>query len=118
MDRLPLADLLDGNLPPSDEPIHRLEKPHYKRDGLYGQTPFKPREVATVALTTEQVCLHCGTSHLGFGGIFHEFMGMGEDGPLKMRTPTKALKSEIQQIIHTTENVPYCPTCLGEGSHE
>ena len=116
MDRLPLADLLDNNLPPSDEPIHRLEKPHYKRDGLYGATPFKPREVTIVAVTTEQICSHCGSSHLGFGGVFYEFLGQGLHGPMMMRNPViNPTKDKIQKVAHITENVPYCPTCLGKG---
>ena len=116
MDRLPLSDLLDGNLPPTDKPLHRLEKPCYKRDGLYGATPFKPKEVTIVAVTTEQVCKHCGASHLGFGGVFYEFLGQGLNGPLMMRNVARGItKDKIEKVAHVTEQVPYCPTCLGKG---
>ena len=112
-----LADLLSGNIPaPTPPPNPRIAPPSYRRDGLYGRTPFKLREAHIVAVTTEQVCRHCGSSHMGFGGVFYEFTGQGEGGALTMRNAAPdATKDQIERVVHETDEVPYCPTCLGKG---
>lgn len=113
-----LDDLLDGKLPPSDVG-HRLERPGYKRDGLYGETPFRPRgDPIIVALTIEQHCKHCGHSWLTFGGLFREFSGTALQGPALYRNALKdAPKGEISKVQHLHENIPYCPHCLGTGDN-
>lgn len=120
MSKPSLIDLLDNNLPeppPSNEPIHKLERPSFRRDGLFGRTPFKVREAELVAVTTEQVCLCCGSTHLGFGGIFREYQGTVGVAETTTRTLVDGpvLKTQIDRVTHVTEKVPYCPTCLGKG---
>lgn len=113
---LTLDSVLDGELPLSDTP-HKLERPGYKREGLYGPTPFTPRgDPILIALTIEQHCRHCGHSWLSFGGIFREFEGTALMGEARFRNAVKdATKDKIEKVQHLHEEVPYCPHCLGMG---
>lgn len=112
---LTLDELLDGAAePPSEAPLHVHERPAYRRDGLYGSTPFKARVERIVALTTEQQCLNCGAVHMGFGGLYREFEGQGLMGTLSLRNEVKGpvTKDAINRVQHDRTEVPFCPSCL------
>ncbi len=114
---LTLDSVLDGELPLRDEPLHKLERPGYKREGLFGPTPFISKgDPIIVALTIEQSCLHCGHQWLYFGGLFREFSGTALAGETTFRNRLKeAPKDAIVKVQTLHETVPYCPHCLGMG---
>ena len=113
---LSLDSVLNGEIPPSDTPT-KMERPGYKRDGLYGPTPFTPKgDPIIIALTIEQHCQWCGSTWMHFGGLFREFEGSALLGEARFRNALKeAPKDKIAKVQHLHEEVPYCPHCLGKG---
>lgn len=114
---LSLDSVLDGEVPLRDTPLHKLERPGYRREGLYGPTPFIPRgDPITIALTIEQHCQHCGGVSSYFGGLFREFEGVALTGETRFRNALKAAPWDaISKVQHLHEETPYCPHCLGTG---
>lgn len=108
-----LEDTLDGkDLGPDDTP-HTLEKPCYRRDGLYGRTPFTPKPTAIHAVIVHSICRNCGNERDSFGGIFQVIHGRALHGEtvFQNRIPS-ALQSDIKEIETVTEETPFCPECL------
>lgn len=122
--KLTLDDLKAGILPsPEDEPKHEgrtLERPSYRREGLYGHTPFRIRsQPIIIALTIEQTCRACGTTSLSMGGLFCEQEEGPADAPVTSRNRIDYVeKLKIDKVINQQELVVYCPTCLGKGDNE
>lgn len=106
-----LDDILNGYVPPSDEPKQVLERPGYNRNGLYGRTPFEPREtkVTFLAEVMEQTCTNCGQVHTYFLGLFVE----SHRPHAVIKTASKGFaKDNLEEVRTQHEAVPFCPSCL------